>query len=132
MAVVLLIEDVSVVRTLLRKFLERGGHKVTECAGGAEAWARLDKEHFDIILTDLWMKDGGGVEFIRRLRAAGRSIPVIAVTSGSPDTPQPAAQKDAREAGADSVIFKPVTATVLLSAVAEFAKGHHSEMEKTP
>ncbi len=119
MAFVLLIEDVSVVRTVLCKFLERGGHKVAECAGGAEAWALLGLNNFDIVVTDLWMKGGGGIEFIRRLRADSRLIPVIAVTSGSPDTSQSAAQNEAREAGANNVIFKPVTASILLGAVSE-------------
>lgn len=119
MAAILVIEDVQVVRTALRKFLERGGHQVTECGGGEEGWALFSKNPVDIVVTDLWMKAGGGFEFIQRLRSNGHSTPVIAVTSGDPRTPRSASVKVAMRAGASRVLLKPITGAILLSAVAE-------------
>lgn len=84
MAAILLVEDVPTVRTVLRAFLEFAGHEVTECAGGEEA-TRLMKHHsFQVVVTDLRMKDGDGLGFIRDQRSKGATIPIIAMTGGDP------------------------------------------------
>ncbi len=118
MAAVLLIEDVAVVRTTLAKFLERGGHQVTACGGGEEAWRLLSHRTVDAVVTDLWMKDGDGIDFIHRLRASGRPTPVIAITGGDPRSPQATSQDAALRAGATRVLMKPVTKAVLLETLA--------------
>ena len=55
MARILLVEDVEIVRTALRRFLESAGHEVTECAGGDEANSIVGAMNFEVVVTDLWM-----------------------------------------------------------------------------
>jgi len=117
MATVLLIEDVPVVRMTLVKFLERGGHSMTACGGGDEAWLRFGDKHFDIVITDLWMMDGDGLEFIRRLRSGGDLTPIIAITGGDPRSPQSTSSEIAMRGGANRVLLKPVTKAALLEAI---------------
>ncbi len=119
MAAVLLIDDVPVVRTALCKFITRAGHEVTECGGGEEAWSKMTQQRFDLVVTDLWMKAGSGMEFIQRARAQGVDTPIIAITSGDPNSPAAAAGSGALRAGANSVLIKPVTRIVLLDAIAQ-------------
>lgn len=121
MVAVLLVDDVSVVRLTLRKILERGGHEVIECSGGTEAASRLKSTHVDVVVTDLWMPEGDGLEFIRQLKAGSGAIPVIAITGGAPRAPTQFSMEEAISAGANKVLMKPVGKDELLGAVAEAA-----------
>lgn len=121
MVAILLVDDVSVVRLTLRKILERGGHEVIECGGGAEALGRLKSTHVDVVITDLWMPEGDGLEFIRKLKAGGAAMPVIAITGGAPRAPTQFSIEQAISAGANKVLMKPVGKDELLGAVAEVA-----------
>jgi CheY-like chemotaxis protein len=119
LAAVLLVEDVPTVRTVLRAFLESAGHGVIECAGGEEA-ARLMKRHrFEAVVTDISMKDGDGLTFIRDQRSNGATIPIIAMTGGDPRLPQSKAGTLALRAGANRVLAKPVTKPEILGAIAD-------------
>ena len=118
MAWILLVEDAQPVRMILRAFLESAGHGVTECGGGDEA-SRLMKLHrFAAVITDLAMKDGDGLAFIRDQRSGGATIPIIAMTSGDPRSPQSKARVLAIRAGANQVLMKPVTKPEILAALA--------------
>jgi CheY-like chemotaxis protein len=131
MARVLLVEDVPVVRATLVKFLERGGHAVTTCGGGSDAWVRLQAEAFDAVVTDLWMIDGDGLELIRRMRAAGDATPVIAITGGDPRSPQSTSIEVALDAGARHALLKPITKATLLATVAECLAAAAAGVERT-
>jgi CheY-like chemotaxis protein len=119
LAEILLIDDVPVVRTLLCKFMSKAGHTVTERGGGKEASSTLNLQRFHVIVTDLWMKEGGGLEFIQRTRADGIKTPIIAITTGAPDSPTEAAGSVALQAGADRVLIKPVSRGDLLDAITQ-------------
>jgi CheY-like chemotaxis protein len=119
MASVLLVEDVPLVRLTFLKFLERGGHTATVCSGGDEAWSCVRKNRFDVVVTDLWMINGDGLEFIKRLRASGDGTPIIATTGGDPRSTQSSSIDAASKAGANRVLMKPVTKDELLDAIRE-------------
>ena len=99
MATVLLVEDVPVVRMTLMKFLERGGHVVTVCGGGGEAWSCVNRNRFDAVVTDLWMMNGDGLQLIQRMRTKGDLTPVIAITGGDPRSSQSTSVDVALRAG---------------------------------
>jgi CheY-like chemotaxis protein len=117
MAAILLVEDVDIVRSVLRRFLESVGHEVTECASGDEAGRIAGRAKFDLVITDLWMKNGNGVDFIRAQSAYGRALPTIAMTSGDPNVTRSESVEAALRAGAQRVLIKPVTKKYLLQAV---------------
>jgi CheY-like chemotaxis protein len=130
MAAVLLVEDVPIVRTTLSKFMERGGHVVTCCGGGDEAWSRLSNTRFDAVVTDLWMMDGDGLALIERLRSSGDGTPIIAITGGNPRSPLSNSIEAALGAGADRALLKPVTKAALLATIAECVGGEESPVER--
>ena len=117
MSAVLLVEDVEILRMVLGRFLSSAGHSVTECAGGDEARRLAAAQPFDVIVTDLWMKNGDGLDFIRSQSALAQSRPVIAMTGGDPSASRSRSLELAREAGAVSVLSKPVTKTEILKAI---------------
>lgn len=124
MGAILLVDDVMIARYTLRLFLERGGHVVTECSGGDEAMPLLVGRHFDVLVTDVWMAAGDGLQLIRRVKESGMTIPVIAVTGGAPRAPQEFSADEAQKAGADRVLMKPVGLEELLRAVADVTADH--------
>ena len=126
MASVLLVEDVAVVRTILRKFLESAGHAVVECEGGDEARRAASGREFDVFVTDLWMKGGDGLSFIAEQSRKGRAARVIAMTGGDPKMPGNRSLDLARQAGAALTLVKPITRTGLLAAIDQVLESANS------
>ncbi|WP_433797670.1 response regulator [Actinoplanes sp. CA-252034] len=105
-----MVDDEPDLRYLLRRFLERAGHEVTDAGDGAAALQALHRLPPDLVVTDMMMPVMGGAELVRRLRAdpGTAQIPILAVT-GDPQL----------AGGADTVLTKPWTSQQLLAAVAE-------------
>ena len=107
----LVIDDSAVNRKVLTAFLKRAGLVSIDHAGdGAEALAELDAavkagDPYDFILSDLWMPNMNGLEFIEKLRADPRfgHLPVFALTA---DTEF---QRDARNRLFTGILLKPLT-----------------------
>jgi len=114
---VLLAEDNVVNQRLVKRLLEKRGHRVAVAASGREALDWLDREGFDLILMDVQMPDMDGLEttaVIReREKKTGGYTPIVALTAHS--------MKGDRErclaAGMDNYINKPVEAAKLLELV---------------
>jgi len=117
LSAVLVVDDIDVVRLTLRKFLERGGHEVTECASADEAEAAMRRFTPDVVVTDLWMPGRDGLSLIRAVRQRHPRLPVVAITGGAPGMTQASSLDEARLAGADRVVMKPVGIQELLSSV---------------
>ncbi|MCW2272894.1 response regulator [Rhodoblastus acidophilus] len=117
MSAVLVVDDIDVVRLTLRKFLERGGHKVTECASADEAEDLMRRWTPDVLVTDLWMPGRDGLSLIRAVRLRNARLPVVAITGGAPGMTQASSLDEARQAGANRVVMKPVGVQELLANV---------------
>lgn len=83
----LLVDDDALTLELHRTFLERlGGFVVTgECTGARAALTAVQEsgraDAFDLVLLDVTMPDGSGLEVLRTLRARAATVDVIAVTA---------------------------------------------------
>ena len=117
---VLVVDDSPVNRAVLTAFLKRAGITAIEQAtDGNEALAKLDAaaqadQPYDFVLSDLWMPNLNGLEFIDKLRADPRfgGLPVFAVTA---DTES---HQDARAQLFTGVLLKPLTYDKLLGTFA--------------
>jgi two-component system phosphate regulon response regulator OmpR len=78
----LVIDDDSRLRTLLRKFLQENGFRVTLAADGAEARARLSGLAFDLIVLDRMMPGETGVDLARSIRLSS-NVPILMLTAMS-------------------------------------------------
>jgi len=84
MASLLLVDDERNVHDLVRRVIEgKTRHQVDAVLTASDALARLRKNRYDLILLDLHMPDCDGREFVRRMRAAGFTVPVV-ILSGLP------------------------------------------------
>ncbi len=80
---ILVVDDSTEDRKLLRRILESAGHLVEEAADGEQALSALEQELPDLILLDLMMPGMDGAEVLSRLKADARTrhIPVIIITA---------------------------------------------------
>ncbi|MCI0641838.1 MAG: response regulator [Gemmataceae bacterium] len=75
-----LVEDDDDFAYLMRKSLERAGHKVTVCHNGADALIVLGHSQFQLVLLDHGLPDMGGLELLHTLKREGIVTPVLMVT----------------------------------------------------
>lgn len=77
---VLVVDDESMVRTVLRRLLSLRGHEVTEADSGAAGLRCLESDTFDAIITDQGMPEMKGREFAARVREKRPDLPIILLT----------------------------------------------------
>jgi len=80
MARILVVDDEAGIREFLSEALA-DDHEVAAAASGAAAWARIEREGFDLVLTDLSMPGMDGMELLRRVREAQPEVEVIVITA---------------------------------------------------
>jgi len=80
---VLVIDDETEVRLVLREFLSGRGYEVTLAESGMAAVASLEKERPDVVLLDVSMPEMDGVETLKRIVALHPTLPVIMVTANA-------------------------------------------------
>jgi two-component system, chemotaxis family, sensor kinase CheA len=80
---ILIVEDSSFLRHMIRRYLEADGYEVAETEHGQEALDTLEEKDFDLVVSDIEMPVMNGLEFIKTLRHGGRlhDIPALALTS---------------------------------------------------
>ncbi|MGE8234045.1 MAG: ATP-binding protein, partial [Stenotrophomonas sp.] len=111
---VLLVEDDPTIAAVIRGLLEVHGHGAVHAAHGLAALAELSSQEFDVALLDLDLPGIDGFGLARQLKTMGYEMPLIAVTARSDGEAEPLA----REAGFADFLRKPVTAQMLLEAIA--------------
>ncbi|AQV95619.1 sigma-54-dependent Fis family transcriptional regulator [Cupriavidus necator] len=110
---ILVIDDEADLRELLDISIRRMGHDVVLAGSLAEAREKLAQGRYSLVLTDMRLGDGLGIEIVRQLSAAPERIPVAVITAyGSADN-----AVEALKAGAFDYIAKPVSLEQLRSLV---------------
>ena len=112
MPVVLLIEDDRHIRRFLRTSLEAEGWRVFEAETARQGRIDAATRKPDLIIADLGLPDGDGVELIRDVRGWSR-VPVIVLSARSDEDDK----VRALDAGADDYIEKPFGVSELLARV---------------
>jgi DNA-binding NtrC family response regulator len=77
----LLVEDKSELRAMLKKALERAGYAVDEAADGTAAIQKVRTRRYLLVVTDLKMPGASGLDVLRETKAADATIPVILLTA---------------------------------------------------
>ncbi len=99
----LLVEDDAMIGESVRKGLRQDGFAVDWVRDGAAAESALGLETYDVMLLDLGLPKKSGLELLRQMRAAGRSLPVMIVTARDAVRDRVAGL----DAGADDYLVKP-------------------------
>ena len=102
---VLVVDDEAVVVNSIRKILSRKGYAIEEAFTCKEALAQVFAHDYDLVLLDMKMSDGNGIDVLQRIKAKRPDLRVVIVTGyASVDTAVEAIQK-----GASDYMPKPFT-----------------------
>lgn len=128
---ILLMEDDDELAQMLGASLAEQGYAIERVRTGTIALDRLCRETFDLLITDIFIRDGddfvpdGGITLISRIRLAGRkgdaphlkTMPILAMSGGAhiPGGYDPL--RLARDLGASAWLRKPVSMHEILDAV---------------
>jgi signal transduction histidine kinase/ligand-binding sensor domain-containing protein/CheY-like chemotaxis protein len=110
---VLLVEDDAIVADVLVGMLQAQGHRVTHAGHALAAMTEIATGSFDIALFDLDLPGMDGLTLARHLRAQGWTTPMIAISARADSGAEP----DAKDAGFDAFLRKPLTGDALGAAL---------------
>lgn len=128
MARLLLVEDDPTLALSLEVSLTGQGHQVTSCRLLAEAQKVAAEQAFDLVLLDLGLPDGDGLDLCRSIRRRGSIIPILMLTArGTLE-----ARVEGLSAGADDYLPKPFELPELLARIDALLrrKGWHGPGER--
>lgn len=115
---ILLVEDDHVLGGTIRDHIAATGHGVDWMLRVDDAEAALSAVTYELVLLDLNLPDGRGLDLLRRLRASGNAVPVIIATAQD----QIAVRIDGLNAGADDYLVKPFDLSEMTARVAAVAR----------
>jgi DNA-binding NtrC family response regulator len=126
---ILVVDDEEAIVEELGRFLERRGHGVVGAGGVGAALSALERQGpFDVVLTDLRMPAGSGLDVLRACRALPRP-PLALVMSGHADG---AEAVRAYDEGASHVFAKPVPLRALLQMLADIEISRYKQDAALP
>jgi signal transduction histidine kinase len=102
---VLLVEDDQSTCTIMARLLRTTGHTVHMAFNCAETMALVQNEEVDLLLCDLGLPDGNGLDLLAKIRQSGRTMRAIALTGFSAEDDE----HNTRAAGFDAHLTKPIT-----------------------
>jgi DNA-binding response OmpR family regulator len=115
---VLVVDDHADTRQLLTRSLERASYGVKAVPSCEEAEAALEQGSFDVIVLDVMLPDGSGIDLCERLRVAKRQVPILLLTARGEVRDRVAGL----DAGADDYLVKPFAVLELLARVKALAR----------
>jgi DNA-binding NtrC family response regulator len=101
---ILVVDDEANMLGLFKKILEKEGYEVVTAGSGEEAIQRLEKEGFDLLISDLKMPGLSGIELVRQAKKLSPTLPCIVLTAYGTIESAVSAMKE----GAYDYLTKPV------------------------
>ena len=123
---ILVVEDDSELNRLFCRTLDRNGYETLAAADASEALEIIDTESVDLIISDVMMPGMDGFEFVRQLREAQMTLPIMMITAKSDI-------KDKQSgflSGADDYMVKPVELQEMLLRVQALLRRAKSVSER--
>ena len=124
---ILVVDDHSEIRDLLKRFLEQHGMRVSCARDGKEMKRLLDEREFDLLVLDLMMPGEDGLTLCRELRVKSR-LPIIMLTAMGEETDRIIGL----EMGADDYLAKPFNPRELLARIKAVMRRTQAEIQPVP
>lgn len=116
---VLVVDDEADFLATYERLLRRQGYEVVTATSRAAGLAALAGEAPHLVISDLRLPDGDGLDVVRAASGARTPVPVIVVTG----YPSDESRRAALAAGATTFLAKPFSAAVLLAAIRSSVDG---------
>lgn len=102
---ILVVDDDILIRTLVKRDLEKQDFAIDVAADGSIAWNKIERSAPDLVITDIHMPQMGGLELLERIRNDSRfsTLPVLCITGENSAT----AKQRAIDLGATGWVQKP-------------------------
>ena len=110
---ILLVEDDTFLREGLVELLTNESYKITAAENANKAKTYLNMTDFDLVVLDVRLPDGSGLDICRKIRADGKTMPVLFLTACDDENEIVAGL----DSGADDYVTKPFGIKVLLSRI---------------
>lgn len=110
---ILLIEDDTFLREGLIELLTNESYKITAAENANKAKTYLNMTDFDLVILDVRLPDGSGLDICREIRADGKTMPVLFLTACDDENEI----VTGLDSGADDYVTKPFGIKVLLSRI---------------
>ena len=110
---ILIVEDDAELRDLFRHVLEKNGYETVGVSDGRQALDALDKDYYDLVISDIMMPVMDGYELVRLMREGGSNTPVMMITAKD-------AFDDMRQgflSGTDDYMVKPINVNEMVLRV---------------
>ena len=115
---VLIVDDQSLIRNVLRLILEQQGYECLEAENGQQAWEWLfEPLTIDLIVTDNHMPVMSGLQLIKKIKSINnlKHLPIVLFSGALTE----ALQREAQENGANAVLAKPLNFPDLVQVVSQ-------------
>jgi len=119
---VLVVDDEPVLRELVAFILIDKGFQVLEAESGDAAFQLICKNDFDVVVSDVRMPNGNGVELLTRISQMTKRKPMVFLVSGYSEI----SLEEARKLGARDLLNKPVDYDKLCQAIISSARNQNS------
>jgi DNA-binding NtrC family response regulator len=114
---ILVADDEDSIRSLLEHFLNNAGHRVVIVGNAREACEAMAKQMFDLVITDVLMPEGDGLDLITELKKVQPKARILAISGGGRYLEGSDYLKLAKGLGAHSALMKPFTWQQLQDAI---------------
>ncbi|MGQ9619817.1 MAG: response regulator [Bacteroidales bacterium] len=123
---IMIVEDETEVREMLKDALSRKKYPLIEASNGKEALAKFKASLVDLVITDILMPDEDGLKVIMKLKEIKPSVKIIAISGGGKIGPA-SYLNIAKALGADEIIAKPFSLKTLVSRIEELLSAQQSQ-----
>lgn len=120
---ILIVEDEKKVTSFIKKGLKSEGYAVDDAPDGETGLFLAQEGEYDLIVLDLMLPKLDGLTICRKLRSAGKRMPIIMLTAK--DTVDD--RVGGLDAGADDYLTKPFSFAELLARIRALTRRHHGD-----
>ncbi len=116
---ILVVDDSVVMRRIMMNALSQSGMTdIDQAADGAEGVSKVMADDYDLVLMDWNMPNLLGIDAVRQIRAKGKEVPIIMVTTEA----EKSRVVEALKAGANNYVIKPFQPKVIISKIQDVMK----------
>lgn len=110
---ILVVDDEEDIRDILREGFEMDGATTWGASNGSVAIEMLQKNHFDVVITDMRMPNGNGLEVIKKVKAMDLKNTKVFLCSGYSDV----TEEESYKLGVSAVFSKPFNTDEIISVI---------------